>query len=110
MPKLRTAGPPSANAVKHFVAKPMASFGQLGDAVESLKNFRNTKAGFSQRKMLHSVALHQQVRNHFSVHVGETVVPSLESIRKLRMVEAQQMQPCCLKVMNVHGFVYNRKA
>jgi hypothetical protein len=46
----------AASAVKHFQAKLVKSFGHLGDAAESLDDFRYTKACFSQRKMLHSVA------------------------------------------------------
>ena len=34
------------NAVKHFVAKLVKSFGRLGDAAESLEDFRDTKAWF----------------------------------------------------------------
>ena len=34
------------NAVKHFVAKLVKSFGRLGDAAESLEDFRYTKAWF----------------------------------------------------------------
>jgi hypothetical protein len=44
------------NAVKYFVAKLIKSFGHLGDTAESLDDFRYTKGGFEQRKMLHSVS------------------------------------------------------
>ena len=43
-------------AVKYLVAKLLESFGRLGDAVESLDDFRDTKACFSKRKMLHGVS------------------------------------------------------
>ena len=43
------------NAVKHFLAKVVESFGGLCDAAESLDDFRYTKACFSQSKMLRNV-------------------------------------------------------
>ena len=45
------------NAVKHFVAKLVKSFGGLRNAAESLDAFRYRKVCFQQRKMLHSVPL-----------------------------------------------------
>ena len=48
--------PRNGNAVKHFVAKLVKSFGRLGNAAESLDDFRYTKAFFWQRKILHSEA------------------------------------------------------
>ncbi len=48
--------PHLGNAVKHSVAKLVKSFGRLGDAAESLDDFRYKKEGFLQQKLLHNVA------------------------------------------------------
>ncbi len=50
-------------AVKYFVAKLVKSFGRLGDAAESLDDFRYTKACFQQSKMLHCGSLRFCLRN-----------------------------------------------
>ena len=56
VPFMQTRFPPFfRNAMKHFVAKLVKSFGRLSDATESLDDFRYAIAWFLQRKMLHSV-------------------------------------------------------
>ena len=43
--------------MKHFVAKLVKSFGSLGDAAESLDDFRYTKAFIKMEKTVHGVVL-----------------------------------------------------
>ncbi len=45
------------NAVKHFVAKLVKSFGRLGDTAESLDDFRYTRACLKQEEIHHGVGL-----------------------------------------------------
>lgn len=40
--------------------------------------------------------------HHFTVDIGQTVVPSLESIRQLRVVETKQVHDRGLQVMDVN--------
>ena len=43
------------NAAKHFVAKLVKSFGPLGDATESLDDFRYKKASSKQEEIVHGI-------------------------------------------------------
>ena len=44
-----------------------------------------------------------QVLDHVTVNVGQTVIPSLKTVGQLLMIEAQKMHPGCLQVMDVNG-------
>ncbi len=61
--------PLRANAVKHFVAKLVKSFGGLCNAAESLDDFRYRKVYFQKWKMLHSFAWERRAKR------GEGEVP-----------------------------------
>ena len=68
---------PRGNAVKHFVAKLVKSFGGLCNAAESLDDFRYRTPCFQQRKTLKLERSLRRLVFHFRYPGSPTVTASL---------------------------------
>src|SRR5437588_399482 len=52
----------------------------------------------------------QQLRHHLAGHVGQPKIPTLEAVRQLEVVQAEQMQQRGMEIVDVNGVLDNAPA